>query len=856
MKKILSAVIAMLIMIGTAMPVLAAEDSGENGGSAESNGSGSVIINQVYGGSNDGAASHSFIELYNKSDEAVDMKGWTIQYRSSADGNHDDKWYSLELTGSIEAGGYYLVRCGAVDTPGSADYQVPAGDQEWDIQLHNKGLSVVLMSDDTSLDDRFTGDVMAQDFVKPASYVDLAAVQGNDGEETQTPPAWEGSYSALQSKKKAVRRVDFADTDNNETDFKAIDYSKAVSADMGPHSGSGTSGEGEGGEGGQDPEAPAYTPAETSSTKYTGFFNDTASLKLGLTARYNSGASSADGGSAEISAYNSYNGIVYSVNGVKGTLDYFSIQTIDGGDAVKELLGEEIDVAELIADKDNNFTYGDMTSVAVSPDGTLLAVALQDADYTRSGRVAVFNCSENGGLTLVGMAETGVQPDMVTFNDDGSLILTANEGEPREGYISPAVDPAGSVTIITAAESQEGLSAQTISFESFDGEREQLISDGIVIKKNTDPSVDLEPEYITVSGSMAYVTLQEANAIATLDLDSGKFTGIYSAGFEDFSEVTVDLDDSDKAYSPEHYDNVKGLRMPDGISSCVIDGETYLITANEGDSREWEQADGSTYENEEKQALRSTNDKTAEDVRVLDTNDYDGLNISGGTIYTFGSRSFTMFKVTADGLEEVFDSGSDFEEKTAAALADYFNCSNDNTDIDDRSAKKGPEPEAVTVGTVGSRTYAFIGLERIGGIMVYDITDPSDVTFDNYINSRDFSGDIKDDVSPEGLCFISSNSRSSSIPLLLSSNEVSGTVSVMALTSGGGQTITDPSDVPGGNDSNDTADDPTSADSSSAGTAPETGDDSHLTFWLVLVLVSGSIIAAAAAFKVKSISSK
>ena len=238
MKKILSAVIAMLIMIGTAMPVLAAEDSGENEGPAESNGSGFVIINQVYGGSNDGAASHSFIELYNKSGEAVDMKGWTIQYRSSADGSHDDKWYSLELTGSIEAGGYYLVRCGAVDTPGSADYQVPAGDQEWDIQFHNKGLSVVLMSDDIALDDSFAGDVMAQDFAKPASYVDLAAVQGNDGEETQTPPAWEGSYAAEQSKKNAVRRVDFADTDNNGADFEAIDYSETVSEDMGPHSGS------------------------------------------------------------------------------------------------------------------------------------------------------------------------------------------------------------------------------------------------------------------------------------------------------------------------------------------------------------------------------------------------------------------------------------------------------------------------------------------------------------------------------------------------------------------------------------------------------------------------------------------
>lgn len=176
--------------------------------------------------------------------------------------------------------------------------------------------------------------------------------------------------------------------------------------------------------------------------------------------------------------------------------------------------------------------------------------------------------------------------------------------------------------------------------------------------------------------------------------------------------------------------------------------------------------------------------------------------------------------------------------------------------IRSRSAKKGPEPEAVTVGTVGNRTYAFIGLERIGGIMAYDITDPSDVTFDNYINSRDFSGDIKDDVSPEGLCFISLNSRSSSVPLLLSSNEVSGTVSVMTLTASGGQTITDPSDVPGDNGGNNTVNDPKSADSSSAETAPETGDNSQLIFWLALALASGSIIAAVVTFKAKSISSK
>lgn len=489
-----------------------------------------------------------------------------------------------------------------------------------------------------------------------------------------------------------------------------------------------------------------------------------------------------------------------------------------------------------------------MTSVAVSPDGRLLAVALQDNDYSKPGRAAVFSCSENGGLTLVGMTDTGVQPDMITFNNDGSLILTANEGEPREGYGSQATDPKGSITIITAASNQNGLSSQTVGFESFDAQRDQLVSDGIIIKKETAPSLDLEPEYITVSGDKAFVTLQEANAIAVLDLSSRTFTGIYSAGFEDYSQVAVDLMDNDETYGPKRYDNVKGIRMPDGISSCVINGDTYLITANEGDSREWP-----GYENEDKKDLNSTDNETAEKVRTLNTNDYDGLNVSGGTLYTFGSRSFTMFKVTANELTEVFDSGSDFEEKTAAALPDFFNCSNDNIRIDDRSAKKGSEPEAVTIGATGGRTYAFIGLERISGIMVYDITDPANVKFDNYINSRDFSGDVKDDVSPEGLYFIGSSGRNAAAPLLLSSNEVSGTVSVMTLTADSGQTITGPSDVTDGNNDNTTVE---PVGSASTGAAPETGDDSRLIFWLALALASGSIIAATVAFRMKSTSSK
>ena len=76
-------------------------------------------------------------------------------------------------------------------------------------------------------------------------------------------------------------------------------------------------------------------------------------------------------------------------------------------------------------------------------------------------------------------------------------------------------------------------------------------------------------------------------------------------------------------------------------------------------------------------------------------------------------------------------------------LPDYYNCSNDNAVLDDRSGKKGPEPESVTLGTVDGRTYAFVALERTGGIMVYDVTDPASTAFINYINTRDFASTVQ-----------------------------------------------------------------------------------------------------------------
>ena len=528
--------------------------------------------------------------------------------------------------------------------------------------------------------------------------------------------------------------------------------------------------------GAEQPEEPSYTPVITGDNRVQGFYNDTAALKAELAGRYNSGAMSADGGSLEIVQYNAKNGFAYAVSGVKGKLIAVDLNASLSGDKAAELGGTEYDIKSLVSA--DGFTYGDMTSVSVSPDGGTLAVAIQAEDYTANGIVALFTCGADGSLTLSGTVPVGVQPDMVTFTPDGKYILTANEGEPRLGYTAEgAVDPKGSVTVIDAAT----LAAKTVDFTAFDsaGARAALAAEGVVLKKDTAPSVDLEPEYIACDNDTAYITCQEANAIAVLDIAKGEFTGVWSVGFEDYSQVPVDLGNNDKTYAPHTYDDLKGIRMPDAVSLYQVNGTTYLITANEGDSRTWP-VDTETDVNEIK-SKTSPNGKTFEKkVTWFDASQYDGLE--SGVDYLFGGRSFSVLRVTESGLQEVYDSGSDFEAITAKHFPDNFNCSNDNIVLEDRSGKKGPEPEGTAVGTVNGRTYAFIALERVGGVMIYDVTDPAKATFVNYINSREFAADIQGDVSPEGLCFVPAAASRTGKPLLLAACEVSGTLAVYELT--------------------------------------------------------------------------
>lgn len=591
--------------------------------------------------------------------------------------------------------------------------------------------------------------------------------------------------------------------------------------------------------------------------KTTGEENGNASLDLTQEARYDAGMTNADGGVMEIVDYNTVTGWAYAVNGQTGNVTAIAVKDMADSESVDLLDGNDIDVKSIVEANCEGFTYGDMTSVAVSADGTKLAAAVQAEGYADNGRVAVFTCNADGTLTFEQAYETGVQPDMVTFTSDDSRILTANEGEPREGYADGAVDPAGSVTVITVADG----TAVNVDFTAYDSneERQKLVDAGIVMKKDTVPSEDLEPEYIAAGNDTAYVTLQEANAIAVIDLGSLKVTGIYSAGYEDYSTTAVDIDKKDEAYNPAVYESLRGIRMPDGVALYSVDGVDYIVTANEGDSREW-----GDYLNEDERDFGDdqtspTGKITAENsgltgkVVFFDSSDYDGLD--NGLDYVFGGRSFTVFRADESGLTEIYDSGSDFEAKTAEYIPENFNCSNDDKSLDDRSGKKGPESESITVGTVGERTYAFIGLERVGGVMVYDITDPAETVYVNYINSRDFSEDIAGDDSPEGLCFIPAADSADGNAYLLAACEVSGTVAAYELTannSGNPDDGQDPGNGQNPDDGQNTDDtqDPTGGNGSGSGSqsgkdAPKTGDSAFPILYGALIFAAAGTIGIA-----------
>jgi hypothetical protein len=442
-------------------------------------------------------------------------------------------------------------------------------------------------------------------------------------------------------------------------------------------------------------------------------------------------------------------------------------------------------------------TAGQPNSVAVS--NGVLAVAVQAAVKTDVGLVQFFRASD---LVRINEVVVGPQPDMLTFTPDGRYLLVANEGEPSDDY---TIDPEGSVSVLDLDGGIARATQASVSTVSFNGSIPQTNASSLrVFGPSAGLARDLEPEYIAVSDDSrtAWITLQENNAIATLDIRRRRFTRLAGLGFKDHTVPNNALDasdrDGDDGGGAIHLGTwpVRGMYQPDGICAFQARGGTYLLTANEGDAREYtafselsrvKDLAAAGRLDPMSPAFAHTADAALGRLRVTtatgDTDDDGDIDV----LHAFGARSFSIWSPHG---ELVFDSGDDFERTTSALEPANFNSTNDaNQSFDTRSDDKGPEPEYVTVGRLYGRTFAFVGLERIGGVMVYDVTNPRSPAFVTYVNHRDFVPVIDaanfaaaKDLGPEGLLFIRPEDSPDGTPLLVVSNEVSGTTTIFRVS--------------------------------------------------------------------------
>ncbi|ESK55913.1 choice-of-anchor I family protein [Acinetobacter tjernbergiae] len=567
-------------------------------------------------------------------------------------------------------------------------------------------------------------------------------------------------------------------------------------------------------------------------------------IKLSLLGRYETNVFAQS--AAEIPAYDAASKRLFVVNAQKGLVD-----VLDASKPEKPVHIAELSARTYLANSDVN-------SVAVK--NGIVAIAVQAGNKTDTGIVVFFNARD---LSFISKISVGALPDMLTFSPDGKTVLVANEAEPNDDY---SVDPEGSVSIIDINNIQQPK-LSVVDFKAWNTQKADLIAKGIrIFGPNATVAQDLEPEYITISADSktAWVTLQENNAIARIDIAQQKVTDIYPLGYKDHSLVENALDVSDRDCDPKTdcngdgvidtkdkdkgIINIKpwaglvGMYQPDSIANYQVNGQTYLVTANEGDTREWLK-DANLY------YAGDTSKGFVESIRMKHLFNSKGFNLNGdypahlqklavgvkgaklnpvifaycgatattvGTcrddaqlgrlniawnmgyqtnvdgspkldtnglltydkLYTYGARSFSIWNTQGQLL---WDSGSEFEKKIAELFPKYFNSNHEAVAFDDRSDNKGPEPEGITIGTIGKKTFAFIGLERMSGIMVYDISTPNKPKFIEYFTTRNFvetDTAKQGDLGPEGLIFISAKDSPNGKPLLVVGNEVSGSTAV------------------------------------------------------------------------------
>ena len=503
-------------------------------------------------------------------------------------------------------------------------------------------------------------------------------------------------------------------------------------------------------------------------------------------------------GAAEIPAHDPETERVFVVNANAG-----AVTVLDGSDPTDPTEVAMLETSEQFA------SAGATNSVAVSEG--VLAVAVAAQPDQEPGRILFYDTDTLAFLTSV---TVGALPDYVTFSPDGNYLLSADEGEPSDDY---SVDPESRISIVDVSAGVDEATVRTAGFGAFDDQREQLVADGVrIFGRNEDRTStvaeDLEPEAITVGrdSETAWVTLQENNALAIIDLETAEVTDLVALGYKDFSESGNGLDAVDDGAVDIRSESVFGMYLPDDIASYTVGGERYVVASTEGDTREYggltEATDVGVDDREEDGEIVTVGelreaDRLADPDTVparldeLEVTAYppfvDGQPEEYEDLYAFGGRSFAIW--TGEG-DLVFESGNDFETTVAEQYPEFFNSDDDENGLDEESAASGPEPEGVAVGTVAGRTYAFIGIEEMGGVMVYDVSDPRDPGFVQYLNTRDFSVDPEDDIEegdqpadaagdlgPEGLTFVSAADSPIDDALLIVGFETSGTTGVFRI---------------------------------------------------------------------------
>ena len=484
-----------------------------------------------------------------------------------------------------------------------------------------------------------------------------------------------------------------------------------------------------------------------------------------------------DTSAAEIVSYDSCTDKLYVVNAQAQKVDVLSMDS----DSVPTSEGS-IDLQS--AAVASGIDIGAANSVSTHQG--LVAVAIENADKQQNGIIALYRSDT---LELITTYAAGALPDMVSFSKDGRYIASANEGEPNADY---SIDPEGSVTLVDLTNGPLQAKVTQIDFKAFNqGQfRHAELTDKVRISApNATVAQDLEPEYLTFADNgKLYVALQENNALAAIDVASAQVDAILGLGGKPWDTAQLDASNKDKNIGNlQSYAMLEGLYMPDSITSYSVDGNTYIVTANEGDGREYgikttqEMCDDKGFEWDGDDYKGTENYTTEKDFCIAYVDEVRGKKLDvdanhplagalkdnkqlarlkvikpQGTlavdqkVQAFGSRSFSIWDESG---ELVFDSDDDFARIVLDQDPANFNSTNDNNQSgDDRSDDKGVEPEAIEVAEINGKHYAFIGLERQGGIMVYDVTQPKSTSFISYLNNRDFTQSVCTKVDEDGDC--------------------------------------------------------------------------------------------------------